>query len=104
MLTVIVPWYEEAWTGQTMASSANLGRHLETYVTELVKTGRYNSRSEVLREGVRLVEEREKRLAVLDAALARGLADADAGRTVSLETVGNRLAEKYRTMAEDRDA
>lgn len=90
--------------GHTVASSANLGKHLETYVTELVKTGRYNSRSEVLREGVRLVEEREKRLTVLDAALARGLADADAGRTVPLETVGNRLAAKYRTMAEDRDA
>lgn len=87
-----------------MASSANLGQRLENYVTELVKSGRYNSRSEVLREGVRLVEEREKRLSVLDAALARGLADADAGRTVPLEMVGNRLAEKYRAMAEDRDA
>lgn len=43
-----------------MASSANLGRHLEGYVSDLVKSGRYNSRSEVLREGVRLVEEREK--------------------------------------------
>ena len=46
-----------------MASSANLGQQLESYVTDLVKNGRYNSRSEVLREGVRLVEEREKRLA-----------------------------------------
>lgn len=42
-----------------MASSANLGKLLEEYVADLVRTGRYNSRSEVLREGVRLVEERE---------------------------------------------
>ena len=35
-----------------MPSSANLGQHLEDYVSELVKTGRYGSRSEVLREGV----------------------------------------------------
>ena len=55
-----------------MPSSANLGPHLEHYVTTLVRDGRYQSRSEVLREGVRLVEEREKRLASLDAALARG--------------------------------
>ena len=53
-----------------MPSSANLGRHLEDYVSELVKTGRYGSRSEVLREGVRMIEEREKRLAALDRFLA----------------------------------
>lgn len=68
-----------------MASSANLGQHLENYVTDLVKTGRYHSRSEVLREGVRLVEEREKRLAALDVALARGLADVEAGRVTALD-------------------
>lgn len=51
--------------------SADLGKQLETYVTKLVESGRYGSKSEVLREGVRLVEEREKRLALLDAALAR---------------------------------
>ncbi len=85
-----------------MASSANLGDKLEGYVNNLVKTGRYNSRSEVLREGVRLVEEREKRLAALDAAIARGLADADAGRVKPLQDVADRLSAKYRKMAEDR--
>lgn len=62
-----------------MASSANLGQQLETYVNELVKSGRYNSRSEVLREGIRLVEEREKRLMALDLAIGQGIADAEAG-------------------------
>lgn len=87
-----------------MPSSANLGPQLESYVDSLVKTGRYQSRSEVLREGVRLVEEREKRLAALDAALARGLADADAGRVTPAHEVAARLAAKYQSMAEDRDA
>ena len=59
-----------------MASSAHLGSRLEAYVTSLVKTGRYQSRSEVLREGVRLVEEREKRLAALESTLKRGTAQA----------------------------
>jgi len=84
-----------------MASSANLGQHLEDYVSELVKTGRYGSRSEVLREGVRMIEEREKRLAALDAAIARGIADADAGRMTPAQEVGERLVAKYREMAKD---
>ncbi len=75
--------------------SADLGQQLETFVSSLVATGRYNSKSEVLREGVRLVEEREKRLAVLDAAIARGLADIDAGRTHALEDVADELARRY---------
>lgn len=85
-----------------MPSSANLGQHLEQYVSELVKAGRYQSRSEVLREGVRLLEARENRLAALDAALARGAADADAGRVKSLEDVAARLTARYES--KDRDA
>ena len=85
-----------------MASSANLGDKLESYVNNLVKTGRYQSRSEVLREGVRLVEEREKRLATLDAAIARGLADADAGRGKPVEEVAAEMRAKFRKMAEER--
>ena len=76
--------------------SADLGRTLESFVAELVASGRYNSKSEVLREGVRLVQEREARLATLDAALARGLADAEAGRTTPAAEVFDRLEAKYR--------
>ncbi|RWM30967.1 type II toxin-antitoxin system ParD family antitoxin [Mesorhizobium sp.] len=83
-----------------MAISADLGHRLEDVVNRLVSTGRYNSKSEVLREGVRLVEEREKRLAALDAALARGLADADDGRVKPAEDVLERLEAKYKAMAE----
>lgn len=77
--------------------SADLGRTLESFVAQLVASGRYNSKSEVLREGVRLVQEREARLATLDAALARGLADAEAGRTRPAAEVFDRLEAKYRT-------
>lgn len=78
-----------------MAISADLGAHLEGVVNELVGTGRYNSKSEVLREGVRLVEEREQRLAALNSALAKGIADADAGRVKPAEEVFARLEAKY---------
>ncbi len=83
-----------------MAISADLADQLESYVTTLVRAGRYRSKSEVLREGVRLVQEREARLALLDAAIARGLADADAGRTTSADTVFDRLESKYASVAE----
>ncbi len=44
---------------------------------------------------MRLIEEREKRLALLDAALERGLADIDAGRTHALDDVADELARRY---------
>ncbi|WP_315924372.1 type II toxin-antitoxin system ParD family antitoxin [Mesorhizobium sp. SP-1A] len=87
-----------------MAISADLGTHLEGVVNELVSTGRYNSKSEVLREGVRLVQEREKRLAALDAALAKGIADADAGRVKPAEEVFDRLEAKYLNPARSKTA
>ena len=79
-----------------MAISADLGAHLEGYVNELVTKGRYNSKSEVLREGVRLVQEREAKLAALDAALARGIADADAGRVMPLDEAFDRLRQELK--------
>jgi antitoxin ParD1/3/4 len=84
--------------------SADLGNTLENFVSELVKSGRYNSKSEVLREGVRLVQEREARLATLDAALARGIADADAdaGRAKPAASVFDRLEAKYQVKAKSR--
>lgn len=80
--------------------SADLGQQLEGFVAQLVATGRYNSKSEVLREGVRLVQDREARLAALDASIARGIADVDAGRTASAVDVFDRLEEKYRALSE----
>jgi antitoxin ParD1/3/4 len=85
-----------------MAISADLGEKLESVVSALVSKGRYNSKSEVLREGVRLVQEREARLAALDAALARGIAAADAGEHEPLEDVVKRLSSKYQAMAQNQ--
>lgn len=42
----------------------------------------------------------ETHLAALDAAIARGLADAEAGHTTPAEDVFKRLEDKYRAMAE----
>lgn len=84
-----------------MAQNVDLG-NLEAVVTQLVESGRFDSKNEVLREGVRLVEEREKRLAALDAALAKGLADVEAGRVLPAHEVFDELKERYRRMAQER--
>ena len=84
-----------------MAGSGSLG-NLEKTVERLVRSGRYHSRNEVLREGVRLVDEREKRIAALDAALARGIADDEAGRAKPADQVFDRLAARYDAAAKAR--
>ena len=83
-----------------MPVSADLGDVLESFVTKLVASGRYHSKSEVLREGVRLIQEREARLAALDASIARGLADADAGRVKPVSEVFDRLEAKFAIKAD----
>lgn len=82
-----------------MAMSADLGATLENYVSKLVEEGRYNSKSEVLREGVRLVQEREAKLAALNAAIEEGMVDIRQGNSVSSDEVFDRLEAKYREMA-----
>ena len=79
-----------------MAISADLGETLEQVVKDLVENGRYNSKSEVLREGVRLVQEREARHKVLAGMIAAGEADIDAGQVFAAEDVFEELAERYR--------
>jgi antitoxin ParD1/3/4 len=78
--------------------SADLGQQLESYVAALVETGRYGSKSEVLREGVRLIQDREAQLAALDASLERAITNADEGRRKPTQEVFGRLQAKYRAM------
>ncbi len=84
-----------------MAANLSLGS-LEEVIDRLVASGRYGSKIEVLREGVRLVEERERKLAALDAAIERGIADAEAGRVTPADVVFDRLTAKYQNKAESK--
>jgi len=56
--------------------NVSVGERWESFVGELVRAGRYGSASEVVREGLRLVEEREARLKWLREQLEASLADA----------------------------
>ena len=85
-----------------MPSSYTLGARFESFVKELVESGRYNNASEVVRDGLRLLEDREKLREIKVAELRRL---AEEGRLSGLseddgEAVLDRLEAEYRAMAE----
>ena len=43
-----------------MPSSYALGEYFEKLMTDLIKAGRYQSKSEILRDGLRAIEDRER--------------------------------------------
>jgi len=88
--------------GADMPSSYTLGARFESFVKELVESGRYNNASEVVRDGLRLLEDREKLREIRVAELRRL---AEEGRLSGLseddgEAVLDRLEAEYRAMAE----
>ena len=84
-----------------MPSSYSLGEHYETFAKELVASGRYASVSEVLRDGMRLMEEREAlrawKLNELRKAIQEGLDSPSA----PLESLEEFLAEMHARKAVD---
>ncbi|MTV32616.1 type II toxin-antitoxin system ParD family antitoxin [Rhodoblastus acidophilus] len=54
--------------------NVSIGERWEGFVDRVVKDGRYGSASEVVREGLRLVEEREAKLLALRATLNESIA------------------------------
>ena len=54
-------------------TSVALGPYFEDYIKEKISQGRYNNASEVIRAGLRLLEENEERIMALKAAIGEGL-------------------------------
>jgi antitoxin ParD1/3/4 len=78
-----------------MPSSVNLGEKLESVVDDLVRNGRFGSRSEVLREGVRMVQERESWLEMVEKSVDKGRAQIAAGEGIEMDEAFDRLAARY---------
>lgn len=70
-------------------------------IHERVSSGDYGSVSEVIRDAMRAWLQRERRLAALDAALARGVAELDAGQGQSAAKVRSDLRAHLGTKAID---
>jgi antitoxin ParD1/3/4 len=87
--------------------NVSLGNKWERFVDDKVRTGDFQTASEVLREGLRLLEEKEllKRISVSSIAelrqkLLEGISSLDSGRGIE----GNLAFKQFRKRIRDRKA
>lgn len=64
----------------TKNTSVALGEHFDTYISEKLKSGKYRSASEVVREGLRRLECDDLKLEALRTKLAIGRRQAKEGK------------------------
>jgi len=75
--------------------SISLPDPLDAYVAEKVSSGGYSSASEVVREGLRLLQQYEhERLRALRAAVKVGIESLDRGEGLSLEKAHKKVSER----------
>lgn len=74
--------------------SITLPAEMVRVIRAKVEKGGYSSNSEVIREALRAWMERERHLGTLNAAIDRGIADADAGRVADSEKVRKSLLKR----------
>lgn len=87
-----------------MPTSVALSSHFEEFVRRQVEAGRYNNVSEVVRAGLRMLEDAEAEQATKQQALCEAIAVGLAsGSAIPADEVFDRLEAKYRAMAEKTD-
>lgn len=85
--------------------NVSLTPELENIVDQKVKSGQYNSASEVVREGLRLLQQRddmrEAKLNALRAEIQKGIDDLEAGRIYDGPTAMAEMRERLLKMKRD---
>ncbi|MCR5858479.1 type II toxin-antitoxin system ParD family antitoxin [Mesorhizobium sp. J428] len=76
--------------------NVSVGPKWEAFVAEAVESGRYGSASEIVREGLRLVEEREAKLAALRQMIEASIAEGGDYSDEDIEREINERAEILR--------
>src|SRR5258708_9893820 len=92
------------YMGYRSRMNVNLGTVFDSFIADLLKTGLYQSQSEVVREGLRLLKEKEElknlRLAELRKEIAIGSEQADRGEIVdgeeTIAAIRRRSADRKR--------
>ncbi len=78
--------------------NVSIGQRWEEFVDGVVRDGRYGSASEVVREGLRLVEEREAKLKALRRTIEASIAE---GGDLSQDEVTAALSAKAQALASE---
>lgn len=78
-----------------MTIRIDIGDDLERQMSGLVRRGRYDSETDLVRSAIRLLLDKENELAAFQAAIELGLDDIEAGRTIPAEEVLAGLRAKY---------
>jgi len=84
--------------------NVSLTPELEQFIADKVATGRYSSASEVVRAGLRILEEEQKWLTYAREKVAIGIEDMTAGRIVDGETAMKRIRDAARVSPATRKA
>jgi len=72
----------------TSRKSYVVGDRYEAFIAQQIEAGRFNNASEVIRAGLRMLEDYETREAELRARIAVGDADIEAGNFTEYDTPG----------------
>lgn len=83
-----------------MPSSYAIGAHFENFLKKQIESGRYSSASEVIRDALRLLEEREQlREAQIESLRTKVQEGVNRGPGIPADEVFNRLEAKYGNLA-----
>lgn len=75
-------------------SSYTIGNYFEQFIQEQITNGRFNNASEIVRAGLRLVEERERKFQALKKHIQEGIKDIEDGRVYTPEQVMAEIANE----------
>ena len=79
-----------------MPSSYAIGSHFESFIKQQIESGRYCSASEVIRDALRLLEEREELRETQIKALRQQIQEGkESGPGIPADKVFDRLEKKY---------
>src|SRR4051812_29040689 len=79
---------------EKLTKNISLTSHLDKYIDAKVRSGRYQSASEVVREGLRLMEERDAALAQTRRAIEEGWQQSERGEGRDGEQVMQEMRQK----------